>query len=59
MEIKFDLKKQETYHKDAYSVVNADNSHLKQLGWKPTVPVEEGLRRMIEWAENDDYFKNW
>ena len=29
----------------------SDISHIRRLGWEPTVPVEENVRQYIEWLE--------
>jgi dTDP-glucose 4,6-dehydratase len=34
-----------------------NSSKLHELGWKPLVPFEEGLKRTIEWYK--DNFNNW
>lgn len=30
-----------------------DNTKLKSLGWKPTVPTNEGVARTLEWLKNN------
>lgn len=40
------------------SVWVADTSKSRQLGWQPRITLREGLRRSIEWQqENADYYK--
>ena len=34
--------------------VFADNSRIRSLGWEPTVPVEEGVKRYAEWILSKD-----
>ena len=30
-----------------------DSSKLKKLGWKPTLSIEEGFRRTVEYIESE------
>ena len=35
-----------------------DSSRLRQLGWAPTVPFEEGLRGMVQWYQtHEDWWR--
>ena len=37
-------------HDRRYSL---DSSKMKSLGWEPTVDLEEGMRRTVEWYKNN------
>lgn len=39
------------YRPDQVMVLAADVSRMLALGWKPTVPFDEGLRETIDWHE--------
>jgi len=40
-------------HDTRYSL---DCSKLKKLGWQPTIPVEEGIRRTVEWYRDNRWW---
>ncbi|TPQ36281.1 NAD(P)-dependent oxidoreductase [Bradyrhizobium guangdongense] len=39
------------YRPDQVMVLAADVSRMRALGWKPTVPFDQGLRETIDWHE--------
>lgn len=51
------IKKDERYFKNNDSVMLADTTKLKSLGWKETVLLTDGIKRLIAWAKDSDYFQ--
>lgn len=50
------MQKEENYFKKDHSVMLANTDKLKALGWQESVTLEEGIRRMIDWATDSDFF---
>jgi len=40
-------------------VFYCNNAKLKSLGWKPTVSMEEGLKRTVEWYKSHGSKWSW
>ena len=36
-------------------IIDNSSKIKKELGWEPSVTVEEGLRQTIEWYANKEY----
>ena len=45
---------EEPYRPDQVMHLEADISRLKELGWRPDVTLEEGIRRTVEWYRGSE-----
>lgn len=50
------FQKEESYFKKDNSVLLASTDKLKALGWQESVMLEDGIKRMIDWAQDSDFF---
>ncbi len=50
------VPKEESYFTKGNSVMLADMGKLKALGWRESVTLDAGIKRMIDWAPDNDFF---
>lgn len=50
------VEQEESHFRKGDSIMLADTEKLRSLGWRESVTLEEGIKRMISWAEDSDFF---
>lgn len=52
----YDIDMETEYLQNTTSIMVGKNEKIKLLGWKEHISFQEGIHRMVEWANNGEFF---